>query len=89
MNDPAAKAALEELKKAGFAWSRFHRGWLHKAKRLLITRKSWYNTLPEIWVYVEFPAVGTGVVEVLDFATSSSAARYALQRYEEVDDVSC
>ena len=92
MNDPAAKtakAALEALKAAGFAWSDFHHGWMHKAKRLVIVRQSWYNNLPEVWVYLEFPSDVDKPVEVMDFATSSSAARYALQRYEEVPDVSC
>ena len=89
MNDPKAKAALEILKAAGFAWSLFHKGWMHEAKRLVIVRQSWYNNLPEVFVYLEFPSDVDKPVEVLDFATFETAARYAMQRYEEVPDVSC
>ena len=85
MNTPAAKAAVEELKKAGFAWSLFHKGWGHLDKRMVIIRVSWYNNLPEAYFYCEFPVAKP--VEVMDFTTFEAAARYALQRYEEVPDV--
>ena len=85
MKDPKALAALEILKEAGFAWSLFHKGWGHLEKRMVIIRASWYNNLPEAWVYLEFPV--DKPVEVMDFATFESAAMYAMQRYEEVDDV--
>ena len=82
MSNPAA---LEKLKAAGFAWSLFHHGWAHLDKRLVIIRVSWYNNLPEAYVYCEFPLEGDVVVH--DFPRFESAARYALQRAKEVPDV--